>query len=174
MVKQNFYCLNNKMEIDTICNLIYKVKNESLNSLVVMFTEDDVSSLPLKMLIKRKILRKYGDFSISQFIWDNIDSQVESPLVPDFFVKILAPSESIDIILLLQNEDDCVVQSLFKNHLLICNMENIDNRGMFYGFKDAVDDHHLEYPTSSITMLWSRFYDWLQMRNSQSKKRMKQ
>ena len=37
-----------------ICNLIYKVKNVSSNLLVVMFTEDDIRSMPLNKLIMRK------------------------------------------------------------------------------------------------------------------------
>ena len=46
-----------------------------------------------------------------------------------------------------------------------------DNKDMFYGFKDAVNEHHLAYSSSSITILWSRFTDWLQMRNLLRKKR---
>ena len=162
MGKQNYYVWNDKMEIETICNLIYKVKNVSSKTQVVMFTEDDVSSLPLNKLIKRKIHRKYGDFSISHFIWDNIENHSEAPLVPECFIKILAPNESIDITLLLQNKDDRFVDSQFRNHILVCNIEDIDKEDMFYGFKAAVVEHHLEYPCSSITMLWSRFSLFLQ------------
>ena len=171
MWKQKYYVWNDKMDIDTICNLIYKVKNVSSNLLVVMFTEDDIRSLPLNKLIKRKMYQRYGDFSLSQFVWDNIENHSEAPLVPDCFIKVLALNESIDITLLLQNEDDRFVDSQFRNHILVFNIEDIDNKDMFYGFKDAVNEHHLAYSSSSITMLWSRFTDWLQIRNLQRRKK---
>ena len=171
MGKQKYYVWNDRMDIDTICNLIYKVKNVSSNLLVVMFTEDDIRSMPLNKLIKRKMYQRYGDFSFSQFVWDNIENHSEAPLVPDCFIKILAPNESIDITLLLQNEDDSFVDSQFRNHILVFNIEDIDNKDMFYGFKDAVNEHHLAYSSSSITMLWSRFTDWLQIRNLQRRKK---
>lgn len=169
--KEKYYVWNDKMDIDTICNLIYKVKNVSSNLLVVMFTEDDIRSMPLNKLIMRKMYQRYGDFSFSQFVWDNIENHSEAPLVPDCFLKILDPNESIDITLLLQNENDSFVDSQFRNHILVFNIEDIDNKDMFYGFKDAVNEHHLAYSSSSIAMLWSRFADWLQMRNLQRKRK---
>lgn len=168
MSKQNYLVCNDKMDLDTICNLIYKIKNESSNFLVVMFTEDDISSLPLNKLIWRKIYRRYGDFSISQFVSDNVESQLEAPLVPDCFIKILVPNESIDIILLLQNEDDQLVDSQFRNHILVSKLEEIDNEHILHGFKKAVNEHNLLYSAPSITMLWSQFAYWLQMRNMKS------
>lgn len=169
-VKQSYIIRKDNMGIDTICNLIYKVRNASSNSLVVMFTEDDINSLPLNKLIKRKMYRRYGDFSLSQFVWDNIENHCVNPIIPDFFIKILSPNESFDIILLLQNEDDNVVDSYFRNHILICNIEDIDNKEMFYGFKNSVIYHNLKYSYFSITLLWYQFADWIHMRNFRSSK----
>jgi hypothetical protein len=152
-----------KTKLDTVCVLIYQLKNESSTSQVVMFTEDNVYSMPLKKIIKRKLYRRCRDFSLSQFVWDpNIVNHSEYVHVPDFFVKFLPPDESFNITLLLQNEDFDLVNSLFQNHVIVCNLEDIDNHEMFYGFKDSINYFNLEYPYSSITILWSQFANWLQ------------
>ncbi len=159
MAKQSYHVWNDYKGLDTdsICNLIYQVKNESSNSQVVMFTEDDVNSLPLDKLIFRKICQKIGDVSLSLFIWDDVAVDYRTPHVPDLFVKILPPNESFDIIFLLQDEDDSVVDSLFRHHLLLCSLEDVEK--VTGNFEDALKYHHLLYPASSIALLWSQFAD---------------
>lgn len=166
MERQKYYLSDNKMEIDTVCNLVYQVRNVSSTSQVVMFTEDDVNSMPLKTLIKRKLIRRYGDFSISFFLWDgNVVNNSAYVNVPGYFIKILPPNESLSITLTLQNEDDCLVDSLFRNHILICNLEDIEGDERFCGFENAMNLYHLLYPYSSVTLLWSQFALWLNNQN---------
>ena len=161
--RQKYYLSDNNMEIDTICNLVYQVRNVSSTSQVVMFTEDDVNSMPLKTLIKRKLIRRYGDFSISFFLWDgNVENNSKYVHVPEYFIKIMPPNESLNITLTLQNEDDCLVDSLFRNHILICNLEDIEGDERFCGFENVMNFHHLLYPYSSVTLLWSHIVRWLQ------------
>ncbi len=58
-----------------------------------------------------------------------------------------------------------MADSLFRNHILICNLEDIESENMFYGFKNAMDYHHLLYPDSSITLSWGLFTHWLDKKN---------
>ena len=163
MEKQSYYVMGHSMEVDTVCSLTYHIKNESSNSQVIMFSHDDINSLPMERLIKKKMYRRCGDYSLSLFVFDpNIVNESNEATVPDFFVKILPPEDSFNITLLFQNENSCIVEPLFRNHILVCQLEDVDCKGMFYGFKNAVDDHHLEFQGSSITLLWSLFSRWLQ------------
>ena len=57
METQKYYVLANEGESDSVCNLVYTVKNVSSTPQVVLLTEDDVNSMPLKTLIKRKLMR---------------------------------------------------------------------------------------------------------------------
>ena len=43
---QKYYVLANEWESDSVCNLIYTVKNVSSSPQVVLLTEDDVNSMP--------------------------------------------------------------------------------------------------------------------------------
>lgn len=159
---QKYYVSANGTEVDTVCCLNYQVRNISATSQVMMFTEDDVNSMPMKQLIKKKLKRRYGDFSLAFFVWDaNIENNSDYVLVPHFFVKILQPNESFNITLFFQNEDDSLVDSLFRNHILICNLEDIEGNDMFLGFKAAINNLHLEYPYPSLTLSWSQFALWL-------------
>lgn len=168
---QKYYVLENYAVEDKRCCLVYQVRNVSATSQVVMFTEDDVNSMPLEKLIKRKLLRRYGDFYLAFFIWDpNTENDSEYVLVPEYFVKMIEPGESFCITLFLQNEDDHLVDSLFRRHLLICNLEDIEGSEMFHGFKHAIDVFHLEFPYPSITLLWNDFTPWLQRQGSSTPK----
>ena len=117
---QKYYVLANEMEPDSVCNLVYTVKNVSSTPQVVLLTEDDVNTMPLKTLIKRKLMRRYGDFSIAFFLWDgNVENHSAHVLVPEYFIKILSPDESLNITLTLQNEDDRIVSGYTYDGILI-------------------------------------------------------
>ncbi len=166
---QKYYVLANEWETDSVCNLVYTVKNDSSAPQVVLLTEDDVNSMPLKSLIKRKLMRRYGDFSIAFFLWDpNVENLSAHVLVPEYFIKILSPDESLNITLTLQNEDDRMVDSLFRSHVLISNLEDIEGNELFHGFKSYMNIHHLLYPYSSITLSWNQIVHWLDKQNPQS------
>lgn len=173
LTKQFYYVSNDNLELDTICCLEYCIKNESSTSKVIMFTEDDVNRMSLKRLIKSKFYRRYGDFYMSQLVWDNVINYSCYVNIPEFFVKTLPAGKSFDITLMLQNENDCVVDSVFRRHVLVCNLEDIDNKEMFCGFKESVDEQHLEYPYKSITLLWNQFKSFLFPPNDNKEKHRK-
>ena len=90
---QKYYVLANEWESDSVCNLVYTVKNVSSTPQVVLLTEDDVNTMPLKTLIKRKLMRRYGDFSIAFFLWDgNVENHSAHVLVPEYFIKYCLPT----------------------------------------------------------------------------------
>lgn len=170
LTKQYYYVSDDKSNLDTVCCLVYKIKNESTFSQVIMFTEDNVNRMPLRRLIKSKMYRRYGDFSLSQFVSDNVDNQSNYVMIPEFFVKFLSQGESFDITLLLRNEDESALDSIFREHVLICNLENVDCKEMFYGFKKCVDEQHLEYPYRTMTLLWTHFKSFLSPPNGDKEK----
>ena len=63
METQKYYVLANEGESDSVCNLVYTVKNVSSTPQVVLLTEDDGNTIPLKTLIKMY----HGDGEIDTF-----------------------------------------------------------------------------------------------------------
>ena len=114
-------------------------------------------------------MRRYGDFSIAFFIWEaNVENHSSYVIAPECFIKILSPDESLNITLSLQYEDDCMADSLFRSHVLICNLEDIEGDEMFHGFKSYMNIHHLIYPYSSLTLSWGLFTNWLNKKDQES------
>jgi hypothetical protein len=121
-----------------------------------MITEDSKMELPLNRIIHRRLFRRYGDLSFAQIAWDNIENWSDYSLVPEFFVKIVQPNDSFKITLELRNEDINRVNTLFLEHLLVLNAEDIDNENKVSGLLPAIIKYHFEYPYSSIDISWCR------------------
>ena len=173
MEVQNYYILDKEMKPDHFCSLVYKIHNVSTDSIVIMFTEDDVTSIPLKRLIYRKMFRRYGDFTLSQFIWDNVKNHSDYAFIPDLFIKILPPNTSFNMVVSLFNKNYNLVDSIFRNHILSCSLGEIDCNEHFRGFKNAVYRNHLEYSFSSITLLWEHIIKWLRLPDNEGEIKIK-
>ena len=131
----------------------YTISNNDFERLFVLFTEDETDSLSQIQLLRRKLLRKYGDFSISMFIWDNVLIEDDTyPIVPDFFVKSLEKGESFDIFM-VYNEEDKLLLGNFKKHILICSEKELMSPQISMpNFARAIKDLHIEYPYPYIIL----------------------
>ena len=70
----------------------YTIHNNNTTRMVLLFIEDDNTSRPHIELLKRKMLHRYGDFSLSMLEWEaNMDVEHGCMVIPELFVKIIPP-----------------------------------------------------------------------------------
>ena len=160
VIQKEYYYLVKKQDVDTICTIKYKIENMTDKTKTVLFTEENVNEMSLEQLIRKKMFRRYGDFNIACWAWEQIENMSQYINFPSFFVKLIEPGGSFEITLLLRNENDDAVDSLFRSHLLLCDVDQIDNKEMVYGFVGGLRSHNAEYPYSSITIVWEDLKNW--------------
>lgn len=99
------------------------IENKSGQNLVVFFIEEENDALPKVKLLRKKLYRRYGDFSFSVMIWDNIiyEKSSNATVTPDIFVKILRPEEKFELVVPFANNDDEQIASKVSRHLLVCS-----------------------------------------------------
>lgn len=99
------------------------IENKSGQNLVVFFIEEENDALPKVKLLRKKLYRRYGDFSFSVMIWDNIiyEKSSNATVTPDIFVKILRPEEKFELVVPFANNDEEQIASKVSRHLLVCS-----------------------------------------------------
>jgi len=120
-----------------------------------MITEDNKMEFPMNKIIRRRLLKRYGDLSFAQMAWDNIEYRSDYSFVPDFFIKIVQPNDSFKMTLVLRNENVNRVNTLFLEHLLVLDAKEVDNENMVNGLLAAIKYHHVEYAYTSINIPWT-------------------
>ena len=120
----------------------YSIKNDDSLCVIILFTEDDNNIEPLQNLLKRKMLRKYGDFSLAMLAWENMYIEYNYTIVPELFVKVLEYGESFDIYV---SSPDSISSQLITNHLLICKEEELNKIGLF-DFIYYLGEYKFDYP----------------------------
>lgn len=104
----------------SFCHII---ENKSEQNLVVFFIEEENDALPKVKLLRKKLYRRYEDFSFSVMIWDNINYEKSNnaTVTPDIFVKILRPEEKFELLVPFANNDEEQIASKVSRHLLVCS-----------------------------------------------------
>ena len=104
----------------SFCHII---ENKSEQNLVVFFIEEENDALPKVKLLRKKLYRRYEDFSFSVMIWDNINYEKSNnaTVTPDIFVKILRPEEKFELLIPFANNDEEQIASKVSRHLLVCS-----------------------------------------------------
>ena len=148
------------VQLDTLYNIEYTICNKSEKTLVIMITEDSKMEFPMNKIIRRRLLKRYGDLSFAQIAWDNIEHYSDYPLIPHFFIKTVQPFGSFKITLGLKNENANRINTLFLEHLLILDAEDVDNKDMVKGLLSAIKEYHFEYPYSSVCIPWPVISDF--------------
>lgn len=154
MQSQSYVVHNESGETDTITCLVYKIENKSSSPQVIMFTEDNICEMSMEKLITKKCFRRYGDFSLSSWAWENIINMSKHVLIPDCFVKIVKPAEEFTITVLIKNRDENLIDSMFRNHLLVCTASQIEK--VVSGLLRGLEYNHVDYPYSSLTITWDQ------------------
>lgn len=164
------------------CGSFYHViENKSEQNLVVFFIEEENDTLPQVKLLRRKLLQRYGDFSFSVFVWDNVHFEDNKAiLIPEFFVKILKPEEKFELVVPFANNDEEQIASEASLHLLICSetLFSSDEIGM-PDFVRVVKDYGIDYvdtelfiPADSLKSFLSERYTWKNEKNLKSGKQI--
>ena len=154
MQSQSYFIYNESKEIDTVTCLVYIIENKSLSSKIIMFTEDNICDMSMEKLITKKCFRRYGDFSLSSWASENIINMSKHVLIPDYFVKIIKPAEVFTITVLIRNRDEKLIDSLFRNHILVCTVNQIEK--VVNGLLSGLEYNHADYPYSSLTITWDQ------------------
>lgn len=89
--------------------------------LMIFFIEEDNKSLPRIQLLRRKLLRRYGDLSLSFIEWE-ADMEIEKsyPVSPELFVKVLEPEWIFNIVIPFTSHEEKRTASQVAQHLLLC------------------------------------------------------
>ena len=132
----------------------YTVFNNDSTPSILLFVEEDNTTLSKIKLIKRKLMRKYGDFRLSMLAWEPY-MILENGLnqVPELFVKIIAPGDSFDIIFILTDNSCNPCFDILPKHLLICKEEDLcDKKVGLNNFVSAVNEYNFGFPFSFVVI----------------------
>jgi len=111
-----------KGEYDETRSCLYYIQNNTSAKLLVFFIEENNDSLPPVQLLRRKLLRRYGDFSLSMLEWEsNMIIEDSCAIIPELFVKCLLPKETFEIIMLFDSSCGEKTNVDITKHLLICD-----------------------------------------------------
>lgn len=153
----NIWNDNDSCSIET--SVTYNILNNTMDTLLIMFTEDNVSKMSLDKALRRKIFHRYGDFAISTFIFDNIINTSTYTEFPHFFIKSIPPNNNFSISIIATNQAVQNIYTCFIEHLILCNLKQIKEIIKNNRFMSTIKDHKLEYPYSTINIKWENLYE---------------
>ena len=103
------------------CTIRYIITNTSCQEHLIFFVEECVDSKSQIKALRRKLYRRYGDFSFSMVEWDpNMEISKENIVTLELFHKILKPNESFTVVVPCYAKDEEKAKLLLDKHLLIC------------------------------------------------------
>lgn len=98
------------------------VENKTKQKLVIFFIEEENDTLPEIKLLRKKLLRRYKDFSFSMIEWEaNMHIEKSLTVTPELFVKILKPKEKFEVVVPFANDKEELIASEVSRHLLVCS-----------------------------------------------------
>lgn len=117
------WCVRGEKEgCDETRSCLYSIQNSTSSKFFVFFIEENNDSLPPVQLLRRKLLRRYGDFSLSMLEWEsNMVIEDSCAIIPELFVKCLPPKEIFEIIMLFDSSCGEKTNVDITKHLLICD-----------------------------------------------------
>lgn len=116
--------------------------------------EESSDTLPCLKLLKRKLLRRYDDFSFSMIEWEsNMSIRNNHIVTPELFVKILPPKRNFTITIPYFNcEDEDIVLEVIK-HLLVCPESMFSSNVIeMPHFMENLQAYDFAYPDNSIVI----------------------
>ena len=131
---------------------IYTIKNKTKHNILVFFTEENNDTLSTIKLLKRKLLRRYGDFSFKMIEWEaNMTIEISGAFMPELFVKILSPKEELRIVASFANDKEEQIALKVPKHLLICSEKLFSKR--YIGMPHFVENlrmYKFDYPGNEV------------------------
>ena len=140
----------------------YTIHNNDTSQIIIFFTEDDITKIPREKLIRKKFLRKYGDFSLSMLEWEaNMDICQNSLIIPELFVKVLNPGETF-YLYIYNNYETKLNPNYFNNHILTFKVSVLKNKKVgFPNFVENLNTYKYEYPFSYIVIDSEKIRDFI-------------
>lgn len=139
---------------------IYTIKNKTKHNILVFFTEDNNDTLSTIKLLKRKLLRRYGDFSFKMIEWEaNMTIENSGAFMSELFVKILSPKEELRIVASFTNDKEEQIALKVPKHLLICSEKLFSKR--YIGMPHFVENlrmYKFDYPGNEVRFTPYRKY----------------
>lgn len=129
----------------------YTVMNNDTVQILLLFTEDKNTHYPLNQLLKRKLLRRYGDFNLAMLEWENMQVDDSCANVPCLFAKTIGIGESFDIIIGYSNGLNSYNDMDFSEHFIICKEDDLSELG-FPNFINYIKGYNFEYPYSFLML----------------------
>ena len=161
----NYVILQSEDESIRMKTIRYSIENDDTTRLLLFITEDSVDSCSRIKAIKRKVLRRYGDFSLSMLLWDNVLIKDTIPIVPAFFVKSLAKGETFDVIIKFKDTDKFSLNE-FEKHILICRETDfLTSQISMPNFIDTLKALHMEYSYSYIVFNSNELSDFIDIKS---------
>ena len=133
---------------------LYTIKNKTEQNQLIFFIEENNETLPCVELLKRKLLRRYDDFSFSMIEWEpNMTIEKNNIVTPKLFVKILAPKRKFTIIVPFFNNEDEDVALKVPLHLLVCP-ESVFSSNMIEmpHFRENLQSYDFAYPSNNVVV----------------------
>lgn len=144
-------------------SFLYIIQNKTKQNLLVFFIEENNDTLSNIKLLKRKLLRRYGDFSLSMIEWEaNMSIENSTTVIPELFVKILTPKEKFKIVVPFTNDKEKQIALKVPLHLLICSETVFSNDfiGMPH-FIENIQRYNLVYPGTQVVISVSDFMSFI-------------
>lgn len=142
----------------------YTVENKTEHNLVIFFIEEENDTLPQVKLLRKKLYRRYGDFSFSVMIWDNINYEKSNnaTVTPDIFIKILRPEEKFELVVPFANNDEEQIASKVYRHLLVCSeMLFSCDEIVMPNFIEVIQYYGIAYDNSKVVIPADAFRSFL-------------
>lgn len=112
----------------TTDSILCSIQNIGKYNSLIFFTEENIDSLAHIKLLRRKLFRRYKDFSLSMIEFEpNMTIKNCENVIPELFVKILAPGEKLEIIIPFSNIEEENIASRISKHLLICSESDLSD-----------------------------------------------
>lgn len=136
--------------IDTTTCIKYSIRNNLDEVLLLMFVEEDITENDKDVLIRKKLLRRYGSLSLSMLAWDNVAPLEGLLLCPEFFAKILKKGDTFDIFIVTDKPER--MKDFCQRHLLVCSEKELINHPTtsFRNIPWAIQSSNYEYKDSFI------------------------
>lgn len=136
--------------LDTTTCIKYSIKNNLDEVLLLMFVEEDITENDKDVLIRKKLLRRYGSLSLSMLAWDNVAPLEGLLLCPEFFAKILKKGDTFDIFIVTDKPER--MKDFCQRHLLVCSEKELINHPTtsFRNIPWAIQSSNYEYKDSFI------------------------
>lgn len=148
---QYYYLADKKGSVDSICTVKLFISNTSENHMAIMFSEENIHNHSLEKIIRKKIYRHYGDFSLS--IWsENIINNSKYIHFPGMFIKIVNPNEDFEMSIISNCRNETKIKEVLSDYIILCNTNTID--AIHCNLVQSIKAQKADYPYNSITIVW--------------------